>query len=415
MTTIQPKNSDQPEVCLGVTGSIAAYKACELARLLVKSGCGVTVVMTRNATEFIRPLTFETITGRPVITDMFERADQFDTAHVSVAHRSAAIVIAPATANVVGKIAQGIADNFLTTTVLAAECTVVIAPAMNQSMFLNTVYRENVETLRQRGCVFVEGAGGELACGETGPGRMAEPSEIAVVVAEVLACSQSLAGERVLVTAGPTREYIDPVRFISNPSSGKMGYELARAAQRRGAAVTLVSGPTSLAEPFGVECIHVTTADEMARTVRDRASECTIVVAAAAVADYTPAAPSGRKLKKTGETMQIELKRTEDIIGSVTSRRRPGQIVAGFAAETDHVVENARRKLGDKGLDLIVANDVSGSTGGFASDENAATLLYGNGRPDEGIPLTSKRSLAAAIIERLAALRESPGSTKGPE
>ncbi len=415
MTTIQPNSSGPLEVCLGVTGSIAAYKACELARMLVKSGFAVTVVMSRNATEFIQPLTFETITGRPVITGMFDRADQFDTAHVSLAHRSAAIVIAPATANVIVKRAQGIADDFLTTTVLAAECTVVVAPAMNQSMVLNTVYLENVATLRQRDCIFVEGPSGELACGETGPGRMAEPSEIAAVVAGVAACSHSLAGERVLVTAGPTREYIDPVRFISNPSSGKMGYEIARAAQRRGAAVTLVSGPTSLADPFDVETIHVTTADEMARAVRDRASECTIVVAAAAVADYAPAAPSDRKLKKTGETMRIELKRTEDILETVANQRRSGQIVAGFAAETDHVIENARNKLSSKGLDLIVANEVGGLVGGFASDENAATLLYRNGRPDESIPLTSKRSLAATIVERLASLRESFGSTGDPD
>jgi len=415
MATIQPKNSDQPEICLGVTGSIAAYKVCELARLLVKSGCGVTVVMTRNATEFIRPLTFETITGRPVITGMFERADQFDTAHVSLAHRSAAIVIAPATANVIGKIAQGIADDFLTTTVLAAECTVVLAPAMNQSMVLNAVYRENVATLRHRGCMFIEGTSGELACGETGAGRMAEPSEIAAIVGEVVACSQSLARERVLVTAGPTREYIDPVRFISNPSSGKMGYEIARAARRRGATVTLVSGPTTLAEPFGIECIHVTTADEMARAVRDRASECTIVVATAAVADYTPAAPSEQKLKKTGETMQIELKRTEDILEYVANQRQPGRIVVGFAAETDRVVENAREKLCDKGLDLIVANTVGGPAGGFASDENAVTLLYRNGRPDEDIPLASKRLLASTIMDRLASLRDSARLSEEPE
>jgi len=415
MTTIQPNSSSPVEVCLGVTGSIAAYKACELARMLVKSGFAVTVVMSRNATEFIQPLTFETITGRPVITGMFDRADQFDTAHVSLAHRSAAIVIAPATANVIGKMAQGIADDFLTTTVLAAECTVVVAPAMNQSMVLNAVYLENVATLRRRGSIFVEGTSGELACSETGPGRMAEPSEIAAVVAEVVACSRSLAGERVLVTAGPTREYIDPVRFISNPSSGKMGYEIARAAQRRGAEVTLVSGPTSLADPFGVETIHVTTADEMARAVRERVSDCTIVVAAAAVADYTPAAPSEQKLKKTGEMMRIELKRTNDIIQTVANHRQSGQVVAGFAAETDNVIENARNKLSSKGIDLIVANEVGGSAGGFASDENAATLLYGNGRPDESIPLTSKSSLAATIVERLASLRESLNSERDPE
>jgi len=406
MTTNQTKNNGRPEICFGVTGSIASYKACECVRLLVKSGCQVTVVMTSHATQFIHPLTFETLTGRPVVTDMFERADEFDVEHVALAHRCAAIVIAPATANVIGKIAYGIADDFLTTTVLAAECDVVIAPAMNQSMFLNSVYRENVDKLKALGYVFVEGSSGELACGEVGPGRMAEPQLIVDVVAEVVESSLSLTGEHVLVTAGPTREPIDPVRFVSNRSSGKMGYAIARAARRRGAKVTLVSGPTALAAPYGVEYVQVTTAEQMAQAVHDRVAECTIMVAAAAVADYTPAEPSVRKLKKTGGEMRIEMKRTEDILETVARERRPGQILVGFAAETENVLDNARKKLHQKKLDLVVANDVGGDTGGFCSDDNAATLLYIDGREDQYIPLTSKRSLAATIMDRLASMRD---------
>jgi len=369
--------------------------------------------MTASATEFIRPLTFETISGRPVITNMFGRPAERTPEHVSVAHRSGAIVIAPATANVIARIAGGVADDFLSTTVLAAECTVVIAPAMNQSMLANPIYRENVDKLKRLGYVFVDGARGELVSGELGFGRMAEPAQIAEVVAEVVRCSQSLVGERVLVTAGPTREPLDPVRFISNASSGKMGYELARAARQRGAEVTLVSGPTGLASPFEVECVRVTTADEMARAVRERAPACTVLAAAAAVADFTPVVTAERKLKKKDETIRIDLKPTEDILARAASERRPGQVFVGFAAETEYVVENAREKLRNKGLDLVVANVVGGAVGGFAGDENAATLLYADGRPDEDIPLISKRSLAAIVMDRVAALREVQRAPEG--
>jgi len=347
-----------PEICLGVTGSIAAYKSCELARLLVKSGYTVSVVMTSNATEFVRPLTFRTLTSRPVITGMFDEPEQCETEHISLAHRVAAIVIAPATANVVGKLAHGIADDFLTTSVLAAECPVIIAPAMNHSMLANPIYRENELRLRQLGFVFVGPESGDLACGERGAGRMAEPKHIFDSVESVVRVSQSLAGERVLVTAGPTREHIDSVRYLSNPSTGKMGYEIARAAALRGANVTLVSGPSTEIPPYGVEIVRVTTAADMNDAVQRLADRCTIFVGAAAVADYRPVSVSNTKIKKTNGPLKIEWERTEDVLANLSAAAPPDSIIIGFAAETDNVVDNARAKMKAKGLDMVVANRV---------------------------------------------------------
>jgi phosphopantothenoylcysteine decarboxylase/phosphopantothenate--cysteine ligase len=399
-----------PEICLGVTGSIAAYKSCELARLLVKGGYRVSTVMTANATEFVRPLTFRALTSRPVITDMFADAEDYDTEHVSIAHRAAAIVIAPATANIIAKFAHGIADDFLTTTVLAAECPVIVAPAMNQSMVGNPLYKENENKLRALGFLFVDPGVGELACGEVGAGRMAEPAEIVQTVDAVVRTAQSLAGEKVLITAGPTREFIDPVRFISNPSTGKMGYEIARAAAWRGAHVTLVSGPTSETPPFGVHFVPVTSASEMNETVIARAGECTVFIAAAAVADHKPVSQSEQKIKKDDGKTTLVLDLTDDILANVAAGKTPGQLIVGFAAETENMIENAGAKLAAKQLDMIVANRVDTAAGGFASDDNAASILFANGRDRRDIALTSKRLLAAQIMDEIAELRRDRSS-----
>ncbi|HET8825944.1 MAG TPA: bifunctional phosphopantothenoylcysteine decarboxylase/phosphopantothenate--cysteine ligase CoaBC, partial [Terriglobales bacterium] len=367
------------KVALGVCGGIAAYKAAEIVRLLQDRGIRIQVIMTDSAQEFVRPLTFAALSGEKVITGMFSRKagtePNIDSAieHIAVAQSIDALVVAPATADVVAKFAQGIANDFLTTLYLATTAPVVVAPAMNVNMWEHPATQENLATLRKRGVKIVEPGSGYLACGMTGPGRLAENEAIVAATLEALGSSQDLAGETVLITAGPTREKIDPVRYLSNRSSGRMGYALAEAALRRGARVLLVTGPTSLKAPSAAEVIQIQSAAEMTEAVLRLLPEATIVVKAAAVADYTVSNPPDQKVKRAGP-LKLELSPTTDILAEI-ARQKKGQIVIGFAAETENVVENARKKLASKSLDAIVVNDVSKEGVGFDTDRNAVTIL----------------------------------------
>jgi phosphopantothenoylcysteine decarboxylase/phosphopantothenate--cysteine ligase len=395
------------EIVLGVTGGIAAYRAVELLRLLTKAGAVVRVIMTREATEFVAPLTFQTLSMNPVYTDLFSLISERDIGHIALADRADLLVIAPATANIVGKIASGIADDLLSTTVMATKAPVVMAPAMNVNMYQNPIYRENVKKLRGHGFLFVEPVKGMLACGWEGEGKLQEPQFIFEEIISAIS-SKDLAGERVLVTAGPTCEEIDPVRFISNHSSGKMGYALARAAFRRGADVTLVSGPTCLDDPYGVETVRVVSAEEMRAAVLGRFPDSTIVVKAAAVADYRPEVRGEMKLKKSGETVTLKLVKNPDILAELGMLKEDRTIV-GFAAETADLLENAGKKLLQKNLDMIVANDISQPGAGFNVDTNVANLLFRDGRV-EALPIMEKSALADLILDRVAALRGKLGS-----
>ena len=397
-------------VALGVTGGIAAYKAAELLRLLQEKGVEVQVVMTRHAGEFVRPLTFAALSGRKVITEMFGEGGtganvESAIEHIAVAQSIEALVIAPATANVMAKLAHGVADDFLTTLCLATKAPVIVAPAMNVNMWEHAATRQNVETLRARGVRVVEPDEGSLACGMTGPGRLASVEAIAGAVFEVLGLRDDLQGETLLVTAGPTEEPLDAVRFLSNRSSGKMGYALAEAGRRRGAGVILVSGPTSLNPPGGVTLAHVSTTEEMAGAVVANLGAATVVLMAAAVADFRPADLRARKIKKRDGLQNIRLKRTRDILAEVAKRRRAGQLVVGFAAETDRVLENAAQKLRAKRLDMIVANDVTQEGAGFDSDTNIVTLLFPNGRRVE-LGKMPKFDVANRILDEVVELRK---------
>lgn len=390
------------KIVLGISGGIAAYKAVELLRLLVKSGAEVHVIMTRAATEFVTPLTFQTLSGNPVHTELFNLVSEQEIGHISLADRADLFIIAPATANVIGKIAGGIADDLLTTTTMATKAPVLLAPAMNVNMYDNPLYRENEDKLRRHGYLFAEPVTGYLACGWEGKGKMQDP---ALILEEAIAALtvNDLAGKTVLVTAGPTREELDPVRFISNHSSGKMGYALAGAARRRGARVILVSGPTALQPPCGVEFIAVESAAEMRAAVLKHFPECDVTIKAAAVADYRPKERAGDKLKKRGEEMVIELVKNPDILRELGERKRAGQLLVGFAAETADLEANATIKLTEKNLDLIVANDVSASGAGFNVDTNIVRLLFRDGAKEE-LPLLPKDQVAAVILDRIVAL-----------
>jgi len=388
------------QIVLGVTGGIAAYKAVELLRLLTKAGAGVHVIMTRSAQEFIAPLTFQTLSANPVHTELFNLVAEREIGHIALADRADLFVIAPATANFVGKIASGIADDMLTTTVMATKAPVLIAPAMNVNMYTNPIYRSNEERLRGHGYLFVPPETGELACGWEGEGKLAAPESIFEAVVAALT-PQDLRGQTIMVTAGPTREEIDPVRFISNHSSGKMGYALAKAAQQRGARVILVSGPVSLPAPFCVELVCVESAREMQAVVMERAGECTAIIKAAAVADYRPRERSGEKIKKKSEELSLELVKTPDILAGL-GRMEKRPLLVGFAAETVNLDEFAARKLKEKNADIIVANDVSQPDAGFNVDTNRARLLFRDGRTLE-FPLMSKQALASVILDHLAA------------
>jgi phosphopantothenoylcysteine decarboxylase/phosphopantothenate--cysteine ligase len=392
-------------IALGVSGGIGAYKAVEVARGLQKRGHEVVAVMTANATRFVGPLTFEAITRRRVITDQFEAGANADIEHIALASTIDLLLIAPAT--MLGKMAGGIADDFLSTLYLATTAPVLVAPAMNTQMFAHAAVRRNLDALTARGVRFVEPGEGYLACGWIGKGRLAEPDEIVAAAEAVLRPAGPLRGRRVLVTAGPTYEDVDPVRYIGNRSSGKMGFAVAAEAARRGAAVTLVAGPTAVEPPPVAELVRIRTAREMHDAVIARADAADVVVMAAAVADYAPADPAPQKIAKSGETVTMTLRKTPDILAELGVRRRErgaGPVLVGFAAETEDVIAHARDKRARKGADLIVANDVSRGDAGFAVDTNAVALVG----PDEvtEVPLQGKSGVAVAILDRVEALLE---------
>ena len=387
------------KVILGVCGGIAAYKSIELLRLLTKEGADVHVIMTRSAQEFIAPLTFQTLSSNPVHTELFNLIAEREIGHISLADQADLFIIAPATANVIGKVAAGIADDMLTTTIMATKAPVLFAPAMNVNMFTNPIYQENEQKLRRLGYPFVAPITGSLACGWEGEGKLASPEAI-LEGAHAALTEKNLDGRTILVTAGPTREEIDPVRYISNYSSGKMGYAIARAASRRGAKVLLISGPTSLAKPDGVRFINVSSANEMQSEVMAHAPEFDIVVKAAAVADYRPLVRSDTKIKKKVESATIELIKNPDILAGLGGMERKPFLV-GFAAETDELAENAKKKLIEKNIDMIVANDVSQADAGFNVDTNRALLLFKDGSSSD-CGLMSKDQLAEAILDHVA-------------
>ena len=397
------------QVTLGVTGGVAAYKAAELVRLLQQEGFEVQAVMTRAAQEFVAPLTFAALTGRKVVTGLFEesagdRANvESAVEHIAVAQRSDLLLVAPATADVLAKMAHGLADDFLTTLYLAMTAPVVVAPAMNVNMWEHAATRENVARLRKRGVRVIEPDEGYLACGMTGAGRLASLEAIIAEVKNALAGARDFQGQTVLVTAGPTREAIDPVRYLSNRSSGKMGYELAQAAVRRGAEVILVSGPAALETPPGVKRVDVCTAEEMHRAVLEELPRATVVIKAAAVADYRPAKAQNSKIKSKAP-FRLELEPTADILADV-ARQKGDRIVVGFAAETERVAENAREKLAAKNVDLIVANDVTLPGAGFDADTNEVTFYARDGR-EQSLERMSKREVAERVLDEVLRLRE---------
>src|SRR5271170_8068681 len=396
------------KVALGVTGGIAAYKAAEIVRLLQDRGIRVQVIMTRAAQEFVRPLTFAALSGEKVITGMFspgeEQEPNIDSAieHIAVAQAIDALVVAPATADAIAHFAQGIASDFLSTLYLATTAPVIVAPAMNVNMWNHPATQANLEILRERGVKIVEPGSGYLACGMTGPGRLAENETIVAAVMEALGASQDLSAETVLITAGPTREKIDPVRYLTNRSSGRMGYALAEAALRRGARVLLVSGPTALTPPGAAEVTPVESAEEMRQAVLRLLPQATIVIKTAAVADYRPKSAASHKIKRTGP-MSLELEPTVDILTEV-ARHKHSQIVVGFAAETQNALENARKKLGSKSLDAIVVNDVSREGVGYDSDRNAVTII--TQRDAVEVAETTKWEVAQRVLDQVVRLRE---------
>jgi phosphopantothenoylcysteine decarboxylase/phosphopantothenate--cysteine ligase len=401
------------KIALGVSGGVAAYKAAEIVRLLQDRGIRVQVVMTRAAQEFVRPLTFAALSGEKVITDMFGSGSGAEQAnvesaieHIAVAQAIDALLVAPATADVLARFAQGIANDFLSTLYLATTAPVVVAPAMNVNMWNHEATQANLEILRKRGVRIVEPSEGYLACGMTGSGRLAENETIVAAVMAALGASQDLAGETILVTAGPTREKIDPVRYLTNRSSGRMGYAIAEAALRRGARVLLVSGPTAIAAPGAAELTRVETAEEMLAAVLKLLPEVTVVIKTAAVSDFRPKAAAGQKIKRKGE-MKLELEPTADILAEV-ARRKTTQIVVGFAAETENVLENARKKLASKSLDAIVVNDVSREGIGFDSDRNAVTIISQSEVVE--VPETSKWEVAHLVLDQVVKLRKHRGT-----
>ncbi len=403
------------KILLGVTGCIGAYKAAEVLRGLQKAGVQVRVIMTEHATEFVRPATFEALSGQSVIVGMFAQPDHSAIEHIATAREADLLLIAPATANILAKLAHGLADDFLSTVYLSNTNPVLIAPAMNVEMWNHPATQANLKILRERGVQFVEPGVGYQACGEVGVGRLAEPDEIVAAAISVLTPNSPLltpnhqkdfAAEYVMITAGPTVEDLDPVRFITNRSSGKMGYAMAEAARDRGAQVTLISGPTKLQAPAGVETINVRSTREMYEAVMSRLAETTVFIGSAAVADFRPVNRAEHKIKKQGRAnVTIELEPTEDIIASVSADpNRNGRIVAGFAAESQTLLEYANKKLREKGLDLIVANDISRSDAGFDVETNAATILKRDGSRVE-LPLQSKRELADRVLDEIIKLR----------
>ena len=392
-------------VLLGVTGGIACYKSANLASALVKQGANVQVLMTKNATEFIGPHTFESLTGNRVSVDTFDRNYQFQVEHIALADQADLVLVAPATANVLAKLAHGLADDMLTTTILACNCPKIAAPAMNTKMYENPVTQDNLDILRKYGWEIVEPASGRLACGAVGRGKMPEPEDLLETVLHALSHQKDMAGLKVLVTAGPTREALDPVRYLTNHSTGKMGYAIARAAAARGASVTLVSGPVNLKKPPYMEVVDIVSAQDMFDAVTSRAPEQDIIIKAAAVADYRPATVAEDKIKKSGNDsdLSLPLARTSDILAWLGEHRAPGQFLCGFSMETRDMVANSKKKLEKKHIDLIAANNLKQAGAGFGVDTNVLTLIAADGAKE--LPLMSKEEAAHALLDEIMGRR----------
>ena len=386
-------------IVLGVTGSIAAYKIANLASMLVKLNADVQVIMTKNATNFINPITFETLTGNKCLVDTFDRNFQYSVEHISLAKKADVFMVAPASANVIGKIANGIADDMLTTTIMACRCKKIIAPAMNTNMFENPIVQDNIKKLESYGMDIVSPAVGYLACGDTGAGKLPKEELLLDYILREARYDKDMVGKKVLVTAGPTREAIDPVRFISNHSTGKMGYAIARCAMERGAEVTLVSGVVDIETPPFIQVINVVSAADMCKAVLDNKDSMDIIIKAAAVADYTPVDVASEKIKKKDKDMSIELKRTTDILKTIGEVRKNNQFICGFAMETQNLLENGRAKLEAKNVDMIVANSLRTSGAGFGTDTNVVTIITKD--LVEELPIMSKDEVAKAILDRI--------------
>ena len=398
------RTEKKPCVVLGVTGGIAAYKACEVLRILQKNGCDVFVIMTENACRFLAPLTFETLSGHPVAADTFERPATWEVEHIALAKRADLFLIAPATANILAKMAAGIADDMLSTTVLATPAPVLVAPAMNTGMYRNPATQDNIAVLKRRGVRFVPPVSGHLACGDEGEGKLSAPETIAGEALRILSAPRDLSGLRIAVTAGPTREAIDPVRYLSNRSSGKMGYALAERAKARGAEVTLLTGPVSIAPPAGVSVLPFETTRDLLDRLLLVCGEQDVIIQAAAPGDFCLAEPFAQKIKKNGEgELVLRLTENPDVAAAVGERKKNGQILVGFAAETEHVSGNAQKKLRSKNLDLIVANDVTKPGAGFDVETNIVTLITADG--ETALPLLSKTEVADRILDRVLAIR----------
>jgi phosphopantothenoylcysteine decarboxylase/phosphopantothenate--cysteine ligase len=396
---------NQKTVVLGISGGIAAYKIADLASMLTKEGFDVHVVMTKNAAEFITPLTFETLTGNKCITDTFARDFEWDVKHVSLAKRADAALLAPATANLVAKLANGLADDMLTTTVLAMKCPVLVSPSMNTAMYEHPATQKNLKTLRELGYRVIEPESGVLACRDVGKGRLPKTEVLYAELMQQIACEKDLSGKKILVTAGPTQEALDPVRFLSNHSTGKMGYEIAKAAHLRGAAVTLVSGPVGIAPPYGVETVPVVSAGEMFEAVKRYAPQMDWIIKAAAVADFTPAKQEPEKIKKRGKaSSELALAATADILQYLGEHKRDGQLLCGFSMETEQVLEHSREKLLRKHADLIAANSLKEEGAGFGGETNIVTLISEN--TERPLPKMSKEKVAHALLDELKSMEQ---------
>lgn len=390
-------------VVLGVTGSIAAYKIASLASALVKMHADVNVIMTKNATNFINPITFETLTNNKCLIDTFDRDFEFNVEHVALAKRADIFLIAPASANVIGKMAHGIADDMLTTTIMAAKCKKIVSPAMNTNMFENPILQDNLDILRKYNFEIIEPASGYLACGDTGAGKMPEPEVLLQYILREIAFEHDLQGKNLLVTAGPTQEAIDPVRYITNHSTGKMGYAIAKMAMLRGAHVTLVTGQVSIEPPMFVDVVKVTSAADMAKVVKELSNNQDIIIKSAAVADFTPKTVANEKIKKSEkEDAVIELDRTEDILAYLGANKKERQFICGFSMETQNMLENSRRKLAKKNIDMIVANNLKVEGAGFGTETNVVTMITADETVE--LPMMTKEQVAVAILDKIQTL-----------
>lgn len=387
-------------ITLGITGGIAAYKACDITREFVKNGASVKVIMTENACRFITPLTLRHLSGQSVITGMFDEPSETEIKHITLNKETDVLLVAPATANIIGKFANGIADDFLSTFYLSYRGNVIIAPAMNTKMYEHPAAQSNINSLKKLGVLFIEPESGSLACGDIGTGRLAEVTKITEITCRVLLKKNDFKGKTVLVTAGPTKEYIDPFRFISNPSSGRMGYAIAQKALERGADVTLVTGPVSIPSPAGIKVVNVTTAEEMKDEVLKRAKKSSVIIKAAAVSDFSPKKKFSEKIKKNDNELNISLKKNTDILKEIGKMKKAGQVIVGFSAESNKLLKNSIKKLAEKNCDLIVANDITMEGAGFQSENNIVTLIGKNKKP-ENIKQLPKAEIADIILDRV--------------